>query len=180
MGGLNMFSKLLIVAILTAGATGFVQAQSKTDFIAKEGIGNLRIGSPESDVKKNVECPLKTGEMWRSATLLPEGKRGLFGPSTYHQELENIPCGIKVGLAAKPGSAFTVESIAVFAPNTMATSRGIRVGSTEQEVEKAYAAEWNRDVDERGKAFVAGAIDKGIIFYFENGRVFRILLRSPR
>ena len=172
-------AKPLAIALLAIAACAHAHAQPAASFVAAERIGNLRIGSPESEVKGGVACPLKAGEAWRSATLKREGERGLFGPSTYHEEWENVPCGLKVGMAGKAGRALAAESIAVFAPSTLATSRGIRIGSTEAEVEKAYAAEWNRAVDERGKAFLAGTTERGLIFYFENGRVVRMLLRAP-
>jgi hypothetical protein len=166
------------IAIVMTASAGSSRAQGNPDFVAKERIGDLRIGSSEAEVKAGAGCPVKIGEAWRSATLRPAGDRRLFGPSTYHEDWENVPCGIKVSMAGRAGREFAVESIAVFAPSTLGTARGIRIGSTEQEVMQAYKAEWNRQVDEAGKAFVAGSVDRGLIFYFDNGRVIRILLRA--
>jgi hypothetical protein len=173
-----MRNKTLFAIIIAVACVGSAHSQERSDFVARERIGSLRIGSTEAEVKKGVDCPLKTGEAWKSAKLRPEGDRRLFGPATYHEEWENVPCGIKVGMAGRAGREFTVKSIAVFAPSTLGTARGIRIGSTEEEVMKIYAAEWNKAVDERGKAFLAGSVDRGLIFYFENGRVIRILLRA--
>ena len=173
-----MPGQTLVAIFLATVCACSSHAQDGLDLVAKERIGDLRIGGSEADVKKNVDCPLKSGEAWKSATLRPAGDRRLFGPARYHEDWENVSCGIKVGMMGKAGSSMSIESIAVFAPSTLSTAKGIRIGSTEQDVMKAYAADWNKQVNEAGKAFVAGSVDRGLIFYFENGRVIRILLRA--
>src|SRR5580765_5366354 len=109
-----MLNKTLAAIVLASVCACSAHSQERSDFVAKERIGSLRIGSTESEVRKGVDCSLKTGEAWKSATLRPAGNR-LYGPATHHEEWENVPCGIKVGLAGRAGREFSVESIAVFA-----------------------------------------------------------------
>ena len=67
-------------------------------------------------------------------------------------------------------------SITLAAPCTLATKRGIRIGSTEQEVKKAYKKDWNKEDSTSSGRFVAGSIYGGIVFEFQNGKVSRIFL----
>ena len=55
-----MPSKTLVAIVLVAVCAGSSHAQDGLDLVAKERIGNLRIGGSEADVKKNVDCPLKS------------------------------------------------------------------------------------------------------------------------
>jgi hypothetical protein len=153
-------------------------AANNADLVANERIGDLHIGGSEKELRKSVVCPLEGGAGWTSATLLPAGDPRLFGPVKHHRELDNVACGIKVGMVGSDDSRMSIDEIAVFAPSNLGTKKGIRIGSTEQDVMKAYASDWNRQADETGKAFVAGTVERGLIFYFENGRVIKILLRS--
>lgn len=69
-----------------------------------------------------------------------------------------------------------IESITLTSPCTLATKQGIRIGSTEQEVRKAYRKDWNREDSASSENFVAGSIYGGIIFQFQDGKVTRIFL----
>lgn len=58
----------------------------------------------------------------------------------------------------------------------LATTRGIKIGSTEAEVRKAYQDVENKEESEAGKSFVAGSIYGGVIFTLEKGRVVEIFM----
>lgn len=68
-----------------------------------------------------------------------------------------------------------VGEIYVEAPSDLATKRGIRIGSTRADVEKAYAKE--RNAEESDEAiFVAGSVYDGLIISFENDVVTKMFL----
>jgi hypothetical protein len=79
-------------------------------------------------------------------------------------------------VSEKRSGTKSVESISLTAPCTMATKRGIRIGSTEQTVRKAYKKDWNREDSICAGEFVGGSIYGGIIFQFKDGKVSRIFL----
>jgi hypothetical protein len=81
-------------------------------------------------------------------------------------------------MVGKKGGPLSIESIGIFAPSTLGTHRGIRIGSTEQEVKNAYASEWNQQASEPQRTFVAGSVERGLIVYFANGRAIKILLQA--
>uniref|UniRef100_B8HR91 Uncharacterized protein n=1 Tax=Cyanothece sp. (strain PCC 7425 / ATCC 29141) TaxID=395961 RepID=B8HR91_CYAP4 len=132
----------------------------------QERIGKLRIGLPEAEATKAIPCKLKRG---------PEQFWGADG--AYHQEWKSVDCGITLGMVSEQkGSAKTIASITLVSPSPLKTKRGIRIGSTEQEVMAAYKPDWNREESSPSKQFVAGSIYGGLIFSFTNGKVSRIFL----
>ncbi len=140
-------------------------AAKGSDLIADERIANLRIGLTESDLKKAIDCTLKRG---------PENLWGADG--MYHQAWQCAECGLDLGMVSEQrGGKKVVESISLTAPCALATKRGIRIGSTEQEVRKAYKKDWNKE-DSSQDSFVAGSVYGGIIFQFRKGKVARIFL----
>ena len=74
------------------------------------------------------------------------------------------------------GAPKAIESITVVSPSDLSTKSGIRIGSTEQEVMKAYASHWNKEDSSPSKTFVAGSVYGGLIFDFKAGKVSRIFL----
>ena len=95
----------------------------------------------------------------------------------YHQIWRSDSCGLELGMVSeKRGGPKCIWSITLVRPSTLATSRGIRIGSTEREVRKAYKAVWNREDSQRSGCFVAGSIFGGIMFRFEDGKVREIFL----
>ena len=75
----------------------------------------------------------------------------------------------------KKGGPKTISRLTIKAPCTLASARGIRIGSTEAEVRKAYA----RDIDKestRPGFIVAGSIYGGVMFTLGKGRVTEIFL----
>lgn len=136
------------------------------DILAGERIGSLRVGLPETDLKKSIACDLKRS---------PETFWAADG--AYHQTWQCAACGLKLGMfSEKRGGMKSIESITLVNPSTLATKRGIRIGSTEQEVKKAYKSDWNREDSTRSGSFVVGSIYGGIIFQFQDGKVSQIFL----
>jgi hypothetical protein len=145
---------------------GICFAAKASDLLDSERIGSLRLGLSESDVKKSTACALQHG---------PEQLWGADG--AYHQIWRCDACGLRIGMVSeKSGAPKHVESITLIAPGSLATSRGIRIGSTEQAVKKAYRAEWNREESRQSGSFVAGSIYGGLLFDFQNGKVVQIFL----
>lgn len=134
-----------------------------------ERIGGLRLGLSEKDAAKSIpSCKL-----WKGKEIF-EGATG-----EYVQVWKSAKCGIELKMGSeRKGGAKTVESITLTSPGSLVTSRGIRIGSTEDEVFKAYGRYQDRDEGniEKGKELVAGSIYDGMIFELKNGKVVRIFL----
>lgn len=159
--------KILFASIILFGFTSSLSfAADGLDLLRTERIGALRIGLSEGEVIKRIHCILKRGpeELWDA-------------DGAYHQKWEYVGCGITLGMVSeKKGTPKLVESILLVNPGILKTKRGIRIGSTAQEVMKAYKSQWNREDSTIFGCFVAGSIYGGILFNFENGKVSRIYL----
>jgi hypothetical protein len=162
-----MFKKVSASVLLVGLIYGVSFGADDFTLLLEERIGDLRVGLSEKEVKKSIHCKLKRG---------PERLWGADG--AYHQEWVYAACGIRLGMVSdKKGGRKSVESVSVVGPCTLSTSKGIRIGSTEEEVMKAYRAHWNReDSEQLGKAFVADSIYGGMIFTFQDGQVTKIFL----
>ena len=79
-------------------------------------------------------------------------------------------------VAKKKGGLKSIESITITSPSILQTQRGIRIGSTEAEVIKAYGRFQNAEDSKQGELFVAGSIFGGVMFDFQQGRVSRIFI----
>lgn len=159
--------KQLIVSIMLAGSV-YSPAFAADEFalLHEERIGQLRIDLPEAEVGKIIDCPLQQG---------PEELWGADG--AYHQQWVYADCGLTLGMVSeKKGDPKTIESITLIRPGALTTRRGIRIGSTEQEVMKAYESSWNREDSHHFGMFVGGSIFGGLMFDFEKGKVSRIFL----
>ena len=132
----------------------------------KEQIGKLHIGLSEREVKQIIPGqPTRGAEKWWGA----DGQ--------YHQEWQYTDGGITLGMVAKKkGGLKSIESITITSPSMLQTQRGIRIGSTEAEVIKAYGRFQNAEDSKQGELFVAGSIFGGVMFDFQQGRVNRIFI----
>lgn len=93
------------------------------------------------------------------------------------QEWRFKKLGLQLSLASeKKGGAKSVLSITTEAPCSLATERGIRIGSTSTEVTRAYGDVRDKEQSEPGKTFVAGSIYGGVIFSFTGGKVSQIFI----
>ena len=134
---------------------------------AKERIGGLRLGLSEKDLASSIPCaPKKLKEIYEGAT------------GDFVQTWQFAACGVVLKMSSpKKGAPKSIAAITIAKPSPFATSRGIRLGSTEQEVLAAYGRYRDTDGDaKKGKRFVAGSIYDGIIFDFQDDSVVRIFL----
>ncbi|HEY1053043.1 MAG TPA: hypothetical protein VGE39_24905 [Prosthecobacter sp.] len=129
-------------------------------------LGKLALGQKTEDVVKLL------------------GKPGSKGASTHWeatgqwvQELGYSKQGLhlKVASEAKAGPQ-TLLMISATAPCALATGRGIKIGSTEAEVRKAYKDVINAEESEAGKTIVAGSIYGGVICTLTKGKVTEIFI----
>lgn len=131
-----------------------------------EHLGALSIGIGEKDALAALNCPVSRG-------------KDLFSEATgdYTQKWSFPACGVDLTMTAssKRGPK-VVTSIVVAAPSTLATSKGIHIGSTEDEVLTAYGPFLDRGASRRGKTVVAGSIYGGLIVSIADGKVSEIFL----
>lgn len=161
-----MVRKILIPLLLVGFICNLSFAEDEFSLLREEQIGTLWIDLPEREVKKTIHCTLKRG---------PEKLWGADG--AYHQKWEYAGCGITLGMVSeKKGALKSIESITLVSPGNLSTKRGIRIGSTEQEVMEAYRPNWNKEDSKAFGAFVAGSVYGGLMFNFQNGKVSRIFL----
>ncbi len=150
------------------GAGGGAGSETEQFDTSKERIGELRLGMPEKDIAGSIPCkqPKKGKEIFEGAT------------GEYVRTWKYPECGIELKLGSeRKGGGKKIESITVTPPADLATGRGIRIGSTEGEVVKAYGRYRDRDGDTvKGEKFVAGSIYDGLIFDIKDGKVSGIFL----
>ena len=93
------------------------------------------------------------------------------------QEWNYQDCGIKLQLSTvDPETPQIISSIIVRPPSELKTSRGIHIGSTEQEVSEAYADYLDEDYSVSGDTLVAGSIYGGLVFTFKDNLVESMFL----
>lgn len=134
--------------------------------LREERIGPLYIGLGEKEAVAAIPCPVSRGkETFLAAT------------DDWGQKLSFPACGIELDVVSTAkGGAKSVTAIVVSQPSQLATSRGIRVGSTEDEVITAYQPFLDRGATRRGKTIVAGSIYGGLIVSIAQGKVSEIFL----
>lgn len=93
------------------------------------------------------------------------------------QEWNYPDCGVKLQLSTvDPETPQIISSIMVRPPSELETSRGIQIGSTEQEVMEAYADHLDEDYSVSGDTLVAGSIYGGLVFTFKDNLVESMFL----
>lgn len=131
-----------------------------------ERIGPLSIGIGQKEVMSALSCPVTKG-------------KDTFSEATgdYTQKWSFPDCGINIEMVSSgKGGAKVVATIVAFAPSAFATSTGIHIGSTEEEVLTAYGPFLDRGATRRGKTIVAGSIYGGLIISIAGGVVSEIFL----
>lgn len=152
-----------LAAILFAVAPAAAQKSDEEMFklMKSEKIGALKLDMTEAQLKQALP-----GQPARGAERL-WGADG-----QYHQKWTYAKPGLKFSMVSeKKGAAKTVESIECAGRCTLKSTRGIGVGSTVADVQKAYAAEFNKEDSKLPGVFVAGTIYGGLIFNFKAGKV---------
>lgn len=153
----------LAAALLAAGPAA--ADKHHFEFMNKERIGALRIGMSEAEVRRALPGqPRRTREQFQAA----DGRYVLRWKYPEH--------GIELVMGAeKKGAAKQIDTIRCQGSCTLRTARGVGIGSALADVEKAYAAEFNKE-DSGKDVFVAGSIYGGLIFNFKAGKVSAMLL----
>ena len=153
---------------LSGPGGGDARAAAAEEFdTSGERIGELRLGMPEKELAAKVPCkPRKGKEIYEGAT----------GETV--QDWKYPDCGIELKMGSeRKGAAKEVRSIAVKSPAKLATGRGILIGSTEEQVIRAYGQYRDQDgFTKKGKKFVAGSVFDGLIFDLKDGKVIGMFL----
>jgi hypothetical protein len=147
----------------------------------KTGIDYYKIGS-EIDSKESLfilnnslsgDDVIKIwGEPESKSEAIEWGADGLV-----HQDWYYRSTGIELGLVRNDENEQIVFSINLQSPCTLKTSRGIGIGSTKEEVWKAYEHEINPEENNMDLPdVVVGSVYGGIIFNFENDLVTSIFI----
>ncbi|MFO1152435.1 MAG: hypothetical protein U1E42_02050 [Rhodospirillales bacterium] len=134
--------------------------------LREERIGPLHIGLGEKEAIAAIPCPVSRGkEAFLEAT------------DDWGQKLSFPACGIELDMvSSSKGGTKSVTAIVISQPSELATSRGIRVGTSEDEVLAAYQPFLDRSATRRGKTIVAGSIYGGLIISLAQGKVSEIFL----
>lgn len=137
---------------------------AEKDPLGEETIGGLKLGQPAGVVVTRLGQPERKGkEVCWEAT----------GDWVVNWKFPKQGLELNLASGAKGGPK-KILSILAQAPCPLATGRGVKVGSTEAEVRKAYGPWEEKTESKPGETFVAGSIYGGIIFSFQAGRVRRI------
>jgi hypothetical protein len=148
--------------------TSFAEAAATFD-MATEHLGRLRLGLSERQVNTVMKAEPEKGdvELW--------GATGEYGQTWFYPSQGIF---VDVMSSAADGSK-TVGSLAIQAPSTLTTQRGIGIGSSHADVLRVYGAfrapeyeSWPNGED----SFVAGSIYGGLVFTFTEGAVSEIFL----
>ena len=154
----------------SAFAQQTIDSAAKTDYLQigfalmKENLGFITIGIADSDTVKMLGDPEQksNARVW--------GADGL-----EHQRWYYRTQGIELDMIRK-GSIQTVNMVTIKSPCDFKTHRGIQIGSSEVEVQRAYNKEINPQDSKSNSTIVAGTIYGGIIFSMKDGAVISIFI----
>jgi hypothetical protein len=159
----------IVLALASAAPVLRAQEMSKATqaLLEAENLGGLRLDLSEKETLKLLGKPSKQGK------LVKQEADGTYVQDWYFPakgiELTMTTGGTKTG-------AKKIVNITAFAPCTLATKLGLKIGSPESAVRKAYAVHVDRDSPAEPGTFVVGSIYGGMIFHFEKGQVSRIFI----
>ena len=166
-----MFACAALAGFVVLALTGAAAAQEKSQeelfkLMKSEKIGELRIDMTEAQIKQVLPTkPARSREQLWGA----DGQ--------YHQKWSYAGQGLTLGVVSeKKGGAKTLEMIDCSARCTLKSARGIGIGSTLDDVQKAYGAEFNKEESKLPEMFVAGTIYGGLILKMKAGKVSNIFL----
>ncbi|HRI10483.1 MAG TPA: hypothetical protein PKW35_21835, partial [Nannocystaceae bacterium] len=134
--------------------------------LSAERFGDLRYGLPAADVTAKLGEPASRGknQLWEA-------------DGAYHQDWSYPAIGVTLDMASDSRSGpKKVASITLRAPATLATSKGVTVGSPRALVLDRYGKLRDPESPAEDDTFVAGSIFGGVIFAFEGGKVSQIFL----
>ncbi|WP_038170806.1 hypothetical protein [Verrucomicrobium sp. BvORR106] len=156
----------VLMMLPTAVVMGDEQAEKGFALMKEEALNEIRLEMPQQAVLKVLGKPAKKGEdvEWEAI-------------GEHVQEWQYPAQGVTLQMASvKKGGAKKVLCVAQKAPGALATRKGLRIGSSEAEVRKAYGALEDKEASRKGEIFVAGTVYGGLVFHFEKGKVSEIFL----
>lgn len=165
--------KTLTILLATLALNLFAGLDCRADeaataaMLRAEGLGGLRLELPEKDVLKLLGPPAKRG-----ALVLQDADGNYV--QNWHYPSKGIDLSMSAG--GKKTGAKTVFHIVASAPCTLATRKGIKIGTAESVVRKAYAEHVDREEKDEPGSLVVGSVYGGIIFNFTGGKVSRIFV----
>lgn len=130
----------------------------------KDALGSLALGQKQADVIKFLGQPKSKGKDIEWEALGEHVQEWNYPAQDLTLNMNSI----------KQGGKKTILTISAGPRCTLATKRGIKIGSTLAEVKKAYGQWEDTESGEPGKLFVAGSMYGGILFHFKNGKVSEI------
>lgn len=161
---------LLMAALLSLAPVMAREPAAPVDpfpLLSGERIGGLRLGADAAAVRATVP-----GCRWTRGS-----ERLWAADGAHHQSWDSPGCGLRLDMVAeRAGGEQRVGSIRLTPPSPLRTSRGIGIGSTEAEVRRAYAREWNPEESRQAGAFVAGSLYGGLVVTLRQGRVASLFL----
>jgi hypothetical protein len=136
-------------------------------FMRSELIGNLAIGQSSAEIRSRHGQPQSMGAIDEEMTLVGE----------FEQEWE-FADGLTLTMTSTTRSGpQQVGFISIEAPSTLATRRGIVIGSEREAVERAYGDVRADEIDPQPDSFTAGSEYAGLRFTFDaRGKVTHIEL----
>jgi hypothetical protein len=161
---------MMAIAFLffTSGGSAVAQQddlKKAFDLMKSEALGVLKLDMAGAEVTKALGRPEK------------QTKPKIWGSDGYYHETWEYPGrGISLDIVSKTlKEKRTVSGLTINAPCTYATRKGIKIGSTYQEVKKAYASFIDSESSDKER-IVAGSVYGGLIFSFKEGKVVRIFI----
>lgn len=150
-------------AIAAAGDPGAPKSAGQPlgdDVMNQETIGGIKIGSSQTDVVKVLGEPKRRTKAQREEAT---------GNTVTTWKWPGVDI-----VLTKTGKQLRVASIHIAAPSTLATSRGIHIGSARAEVQAGYRRA--EDPTEDQNSYLVGSEYGGELFSFKNGKVVEIFV----
>lgn len=141
------------------------KAEKPAKSVTAESFGQLTLGAKPASVEKLLGKPESKGKKTMQEAT-----------GTSIQDWNYPAKGLTITMEFADKKQETVSIIRATAACTLATARGIKIGSTEAAVAKAYGKERDKESSKAGESFVAGSLYDGIIFTLKDGKVAEIFI----
>src|SRR5690606_4525823 len=132
------------------------------DVMEREVIGGLKIGARQAEVIARLGTP---------AATTPPNEEAATGDVVSQWTWPGVELWM-----ARDGQDWVVRMFKITAPSTLATSRGIRIGSTRAELAVHYIESTEDEGHDRATTYLVGSIYGGEAFTLVGGKVTEILL----
>jgi hypothetical protein len=163
----SLFITLVLATVLPMSAQDKVEKPKSVQnqkTVTQEPLGQLALGQTPAEVVKLL------------GKAESKGKKSMQEATGTSVQDWNYPAkGLTITMEFI-GKDETVHMIRATEACTLATARGIKIGSTEAAVKKAYAKEKSKEGSKAGESFLAGSLHDGLSFTFKAGKVSEIFL----